>query len=249
MQPYRKSRSTAEATHRSFGARIRRIVAGSDYVAVKGADLFSFAPGGRCLHGARARLAGRDGLADDAHVLDLRARPRRPATENRVPLLPRRADGHARAWASPPRSSSATSPPPRAPRARRRGCAWSTSWPGRCCSRWVAARLRRPRDPKKEESMVAQMSKVASSPAIAIVGAGRRAREPGCVHPARAEGDLADEPDDRRLRGAVDRLRAGLAPAARDRAHHARRRARLGAAASSAARASGFSATRGRWRR
>src|SRR3974377_2009698 len=37
---------------------------------------------------------------------------------------------------------------------------------------WVVRLARRPRDPKRAESMVAQMSKVASSPAIAIVGAG-----------------------------------------------------------------------------
>jgi len=48
---------------------------------------------------------------------------------------------------------------------------------------WVAARLRRPRDPKKEESMVAQMSKVASSPAIAIVGAGAALANPGAFIP------------------------------------------------------------------
>jgi hypothetical protein len=48
---------------------------------------------------------------------------------------------------------------------------------------WVAARLRRPRDPKKEEAMVAQMSKVASSPAVAIVGAGAALANPGAFIP------------------------------------------------------------------
>lgn len=37
---------------------------------------------------------------------------------------------------------------------------------------FVARRVRQPTDPKKVEGMVAQMSKIASSPAIAIVGAG-----------------------------------------------------------------------------
>jgi uncharacterized membrane protein len=37
---------------------------------------------------------------------------------------------------------------------------------------WVARVVRRPVDPKKLDGMIAQMSKVASSPAIAIVGAG-----------------------------------------------------------------------------
>jgi uncharacterized membrane protein len=48
---------------------------------------------------------------------------------------------------------------------------------------WVVARLRRPRDPKREESMVAQMSKVASSPAIAVVGAGAALANPGAFIP------------------------------------------------------------------
>ena len=48
---------------------------------------------------------------------------------------------------------------------------------------WVVARLRRPRDPKREEAMVAQMSKVASSPAIAVVGAGAALANPGAFIP------------------------------------------------------------------
>jgi len=44
---------------------------------------------------------------------------------------------------------------------------------------WVVRLARRPRDPKRAESMVAQMSKVASSPAIAIVGAGATLANPG----------------------------------------------------------------------
>jgi uncharacterized membrane protein len=48
---------------------------------------------------------------------------------------------------------------------------------------WVAARLRRPRDPKREDAMVAQMSKVASSPAIAVVGAGAALANPGAFIP------------------------------------------------------------------
>jgi len=48
---------------------------------------------------------------------------------------------------------------------------------------WVAARLRRPRDPAREEAMVAQMSKVASSPAVAVVGAGAALANPGAFIP------------------------------------------------------------------
>jgi hypothetical protein len=44
---------------------------------------------------------------------------------------------------------------------------------------WVLRVLRRPVDPKKMDGMIAQMSKVASSPAIAIVGAGAALANPG----------------------------------------------------------------------
>jgi hypothetical protein len=44
---------------------------------------------------------------------------------------------------------------------------------------WIVAVLRRPPDPKRAEGMIAQMSKVATSPAIAIVGAGAALANPG----------------------------------------------------------------------
>src|SRR3954451_2520425 len=44
---------------------------------------------------------------------------------------------------------------------------------------WVARVMRRPRDPQRAERMAAQMAKVASSPAIAIVGAGAALANPG----------------------------------------------------------------------
>ena len=44
---------------------------------------------------------------------------------------------------------------------------------------WMVGALRRPRDPKRVESMVAQMSTVASSPVVAIVGAGAALANPG----------------------------------------------------------------------
>ena len=44
---------------------------------------------------------------------------------------------------------------------------------------WVAALLRKPFDPKKEQSMIDQIGKLASSPAIAIVGAGAALANPG----------------------------------------------------------------------
>ncbi len=44
---------------------------------------------------------------------------------------------------------------------------------------WVLRLVRRPRDPKRAESMLAQMSRIASSPAIVIVGAGATLANPG----------------------------------------------------------------------
>lgn len=44
---------------------------------------------------------------------------------------------------------------------------------------WVLRLVRRPRDPKRAESMLAQMSRIASSPAIVIVGAGAALANPG----------------------------------------------------------------------
>jgi hypothetical protein len=48
---------------------------------------------------------------------------------------------------------------------------------------YVIVALRRPRNPERTASMVAQMSKVASSPAIAIVGAGAALANPGAFIP------------------------------------------------------------------
>jgi len=44
---------------------------------------------------------------------------------------------------------------------------------------WVVRVVRKPIDPKKLDGMIAQMSKVASSPAVAIVGAGAALANPG----------------------------------------------------------------------
>jgi len=44
---------------------------------------------------------------------------------------------------------------------------------------WVARWIRKPVDPKREQSMLDQMSKVAASPAIAVVGAGAALANPG----------------------------------------------------------------------
>ena len=44
---------------------------------------------------------------------------------------------------------------------------------------WVVRLIRKPVDPKKEQGMIDQISKLASSPAIAIVGAGAALANPG----------------------------------------------------------------------
>ena len=48
---------------------------------------------------------------------------------------------------------------------------------------YVFRALRRPRDPRKEEAMMTRMSKVASSPAVAVVGAGAALANPGAFIP------------------------------------------------------------------
>jgi hypothetical protein len=48
---------------------------------------------------------------------------------------------------------------------------------------FVVRFLRRPRDPKRVQSMIAQMSKVASSPVVAIVAAGATLANPGAFIP------------------------------------------------------------------
>ena len=48
---------------------------------------------------------------------------------------------------------------------------------------WMVRVLRRPPDPKRVEGMMAQMSKVASSPVIAIIGAGAALANPGAFIP------------------------------------------------------------------
>ncbi|HMF04073.1 MAG TPA: GAP family protein [Acidimicrobiia bacterium] len=44
---------------------------------------------------------------------------------------------------------------------------------------WVLRLVRRPRDPKRAEKMFAQMGRIASSPAVVIVGAGAALANPG----------------------------------------------------------------------
>ena len=48
---------------------------------------------------------------------------------------------------------------------------------------WMVRVLRRPADPKRVEGMMAQMSKVASSPVIAVIGAGAALANPGAFIP------------------------------------------------------------------
>ena len=90
---------------------------------------------------------------------------------------------------------------------------------------WVARVVRRPISPQKMDGMIAQMSKVASSPAIAIVGAGAALANPGGFIPIA----LKDISETESERGAVRRrlavLLARVAAAARRRDRDAVRRA------------------------
>ena len=121
--------------------------------------------------------ARRDALSDNAVVLRACARTRRSAFTHRHLVLHRGADRHARGRSSTPPSCSATRPA-------------TTSYP----KPWVAVVdiiaaltlayfvvkfLRRPRDPKRAQSMIDQMSKIATSPWIAIVAAGATLANPG----------------------------------------------------------------------
>jgi flagellar biogenesis protein FliO len=48
---------------------------------------------------------------------------------------------------------------------------------------WVVRQLRKPRDPQRTAKMIDQMGKIASSPAIAVVGAGAALANPGAFIP------------------------------------------------------------------
>ena len=48
---------------------------------------------------------------------------------------------------------------------------------------WVVIRARRPPDTKRQEAMLSRMSKIASSPAVAVVGAGAALANPGAFIP------------------------------------------------------------------
>jgi hypothetical protein len=59
---------------------------------------------------------------------------------------------------------------------------------------WTIRLLRRPRDPKRTASMLAQMEKVTSSPAIAIVAAGATLANPGGFIPIALKGISERDP-------------------------------------------------------
>jgi hypothetical protein len=60
---------------------------------------------------------------------------------------------------------------------------------------WIIRLLRRPQDPKRLDSMVAQMSRVASSPAVAIIGAGAALANPGGFIPLALKAISETKPD------------------------------------------------------
>ena len=134
-------------------------------------------------HRARAGLARGDALADDADVLGARARPQRPSAAHGRLVLCRRGDRHARGRR------------PRRLRARRRrglvrpvlaedvGLRSSTSWPRSRSSAGSSGCSGGRANPERTASAVAQVSKVASSPAVAVIGAGAALANPGAFIP------------------------------------------------------------------
>ena len=165
-----------------MGARIRRIVAGSDYVAVKGRDLVSFALVGgvytEVVLIALAAMVSPTTLTFSIFALVLGDRPLKTGFLFYIGALSATLGvGIAAAFVL---GDVAASPSGSSPKT------WVSVVDivaGALLLAWVVARLRRPRDPKREEAMVAQMSKVASSPAIAILGAGAALANPGAFIP------------------------------------------------------------------
>ncbi|MBW8741903.1 MAG: GAP family protein [Gaiellaceae bacterium] len=74
---------------------------------------------------------------------------------------------------------------------------------------WIARALRRPRDPERSSAMMEKMGKIASSPAIAVVGAGAMLANPGGFIPLALK--EISELDPTRAEYAVDWLFFSLA--------------------------------------
>jgi Sap, sulfolipid-1-addressing protein len=92
---------------------------------------------------------------------------------------------------------------------------------------YVVHALRRPRDPKRTVDAIDRMSKISSSPAIAIVGAGATLANPGGFIPIALKDISQTETKHRGIHRALGRLRARVVAPAPRRASRATRLARL----------------------
>ena len=109
--------------------------------------------------------------------------------------------------------------------------------------------LRRPPDAKKMDAMVAKMSKVASSPAVAVVGAGAVLANPGGFIPLALKAISEQNPNAQQYIVVVGRIHAHLPAPAGARAPDAVGRARAGPSGCSGRSAIGSYAAPGRSRR
>jgi len=110
----------------------------------------------------------------------------------------------------------------------------------------VVRLLRRPRDPKRVARMIDQMSKVASSPVIAIVAAGATLATPGALIPLALKDISETNPSTGRVHRRVGRFRARFAAPSVRRARDARRCAGPDDAGAHGCARGGSSATPGR---
>ena len=97
---------------------------------------------------------------------------------------------------------------------------------------FVVRWLRRPANPTKTEAAVAQMSKIADSPWIAVVGAGAMLANPGGFIPIALKTISETNPGDGGLRRRMALLHCRRTPSADDRACRLGRRSRMGGTAS-----------------
>ncbi len=95
---------------------------------------------------------------------------------------------------------------------------------------YVARTRNRPLEPAKVDAMVARMSKVASSPAVGIIGAGAVLANPGAFIPLALKSISEENPTAAGYVAGWVVVRARVPAAARDRTRAARRRPRLGRA-------------------
>ena len=111
---------------------------------------------------------------------------------------------------------------------------------------FVVRMLRKPPDPEKTAKTVAQMGKVASSPAVAIIGAGAALANPGAFIPIALKTISELDPSAARVRLRLGLFHARVAAAVADRRSSCCSWPAIGRSASSGACAAGSSGMRSR---